>query len=224
VSARKAAVGRVEFRIFLATYVLSLVLQILTTGSYLEQGSSALTALTAIHAGVVATLFWFLLANSLISTQFVEDGTLSALLPYFLVGAAFFIATTYISLDTAFSFTSRFGPSVPPTALNSIPVFVLTSIWPGAAALLYFLFMIYIVFVILQELRPLLYYILAAVLFVLSQLDWFLLSQVICTRTSAKIDGSFIATILETAAVGTLFMAWLSITEEDWSDDVYYGN
>lgn len=32
-------------------------------------------------------------------------------------------------------------------------------------------------------------------------------------NTSARIDGRFIATILETAAVGTLFLGWRSITE-----------
>ena len=38
-------------------------------------------------------------------------------------------------------------------------------------------------------------------------------SQVICKGTKAKIDGSFIATILETASVAVLYLAWRSITE-----------
>ena len=74
------------------------------------------------------------------------------------------------------------------------------------------------------------FYILAATLFVLSQLDYFLLnkvrdnsqmvrcnsfrpSQVICKGANAKVDGSFVATILETAAVIVLYLAWRSITE-----------
>lgn len=40
--------------------------------------------------------------------------------------------------------------------------------------------MLYIVLGVLNEVRPVWYYILAAVLFVLSQLDYFLLSKVIC--------------------------------------------
>ena len=40
--------------------------------------------------------------------------------------------------------------------------------------------MLYIVLGILNEFRPVWYYILAAVLFVLSQLDYFLLNKVIC--------------------------------------------
>ena len=44
---------------------------------------------------------------------------------------AFFAATTYIALDVGFSFTSVFGPSNPLVDLNSISLFVLTSIWPA---------------------------------------------------------------------------------------------
>ena len=57
------------------------------------------------------------------------------------------------------------------------------------------------------------FYLLAAALFVLSQLDYFLLSRVICKGANRKIDGSFVATILETASVGVLYLAWRSITE-----------
>ena len=78
-SLRKAAVGRVEFRFFLILYLVTLPLQLLITGSFIEQGSTALTALTAIHAGFVAATFWSLLANAIVSTQVVEDGTLSSI-------------------------------------------------------------------------------------------------------------------------------------------------
>ena len=37
--------------------------------------------------------------------------------------------------------------------------------------------------------------------------------QVICKGTAAKIDGSFIATVFETASVVVLYLAWRSITE-----------
>ena len=72
--------GRVEFRIFLVLYFLTIPLQLLSTGSFLEQGSTALTAITAIHAGFVAATFWALLGNAIVSTQLVEDGTISSLL------------------------------------------------------------------------------------------------------------------------------------------------
>ncbi|KAI0777842.1 chitin synthase III catalytic subunit [Trametes elegans] len=219
---RRAAVGRVEFRIFLVLYLLTLPFQLIDTGAFLQQGSTALTAITAIHAGLVAATFWALVGNAIVSTQVVEDGTLSSLVPFNFFTLAFFVATTYISLDVGFTFTTVFGPSNPPADLHSTPLFVLTSIWPGAAAIIYFLIMTYVVLAMLNEVRPMWYYVLAAVLFVLSQLDFFLLSKVICRGASQKVDGSFVATVLETAAVTVLYFAWRSITEESWEDDMYY--
>jgi hypothetical protein len=98
--------------------------------------------------------------------------------------------------------------------------------------------MTYIVLGVLRERKPMNYYLGAAVLFVLAQLAWFLLGKVICrvsaiqsglcgssllivvfaccTRVqnaSSKVDGRFIATVLETIAVGSLFLGWRSITE-----------
>ena len=68
---------------FLGLYFLTLAFQIVTTGSFLEQGSIPLVVITAIHAGLVITLFWSLLANALVATQVVEDGTLSSLIVRF---------------------------------------------------------------------------------------------------------------------------------------------
>lgn len=51
--------------------------------------------------------------------------------PFSIFAAAFFIATTYISLDVGFTFTQVLGTSNPPQSINSIPLFVFTSIWPG---------------------------------------------------------------------------------------------
>jgi hypothetical protein len=82
-----------------------------------------------------------------------------------------------------------------------------------SAAFLYFVLMIWIVVRRLREQRPLVYYVLAGILFVLAQLAYFLLSRPICSGTNAKIDGSFLATALETATVIVLYLAWRNITE-----------
>ncbi|OBZ78471.1 Chitin synthase export chaperone [Grifola frondosa] len=212
-SRRKAAVGRVEMRAFLVLYLLTLPMQLISTGAFLEQGSTALTAITAVHAGLVAATFWTLVGTAIVSTQVVEDGTLASLIPYYFFTLVFFVVTGYIALDVGFTFSTVFGPSNPPEALHSIPLFVFTNIWPGAAALIYFAIMLYVVLGMLNEVRPMWYYVLAAVLFVLSQLDFYLLSKVICKGASQKIDGTFVATVLETAAVAVLYFAWRSITE-----------
>jgi len=214
---RKAAVGRIELLTFLILYFLILVFQLITTGSFLEQGSKPLVILTAIHAALVITLFWSLLANALVATQVVEDGSMSSLIPFSLVAAIAFGVTLYISLDIGLGITTLIGGvSKPPQALKSIPLFILTSIWPAATAVLYFGIMLFIVVKVLKETRPVWFYILAAALFVLSQLAWFLLSRVICEGSNSRVDGSFVATILETATVGVLYLAWKAITEDDW--------
>jgi hypothetical protein len=221
VTRRVAAVGRVELRFFLLFYLLSLPLQLISTGSLLKQSSTVLVVFTAIHLGVVAALFWTLLANAIVATQVVEDGTLSSLMPFSIVTIAIFIATTYISLDTGFGFSSTFK-SNPPADLKNTALFVLTSVWPLFCAAAYFAIMTYVVVVMLREGRPILYYALAGIFFVLSQLAYFLLSKVICKHTNAKIDGSFIATVLETCTVVVLVASWMSITEATWDDDPYY--
>ncbi|KAF8174957.1 chitin synthase III catalytic subunit [Pholiota molesta] len=214
---RKAAVGRVELRTFLTLYLFTLPLQLITTGSLLEQGSTPLIAITAIHAGAVVALFWALLANAIVATQVVEDGTLASLVPFYIFTLITLGVGIYISLDIALGVTQVIGGvSNPPEEIRSIALFVLTSVWPAVCAVAYLLIMTYIVLRVLNETRPMWYYILAATLFVLSQLAGFLLSRVICKGSNSKVDGSFVATLLETASVGVLYLAWKSITEGKW--------
>ncbi|OJA13364.1 hypothetical protein AZE42_04504 [Rhizopogon vesiculosus] len=263
---RKAAVGRVELRIFFCLYLLTLPFQLITTGSFLTQGSSALVVLTAIHAGLVATLFWTLLANSIVATQVVEDGTLSSIIVRSASIVSFhspkhtqpadgalhiailhilsrvlrrynlYILGRRIQLDKR----NRKIKSTPIPQQHTIvrahqylawsvsspiyPIrasFLLCSLVRISAALFYFGIMLYIVLGILNEIRPVWYYVISAILFVLSQLDYFLLSKIICKASSMKVDGSFIATVLETASVVALYFAWRGITEEDWDNDAY---
>jgi len=219
---RKAAVGRIELLAFLVVYLLTLPLQLITTGSFLEQGTSALVVFTALNAGAVAVLFWMLLGNAVVATQVVDDGTPSSLIPFYMFSTFFFAATTYISLDVAFTITSTFEPGDPKDSLHSVALFILTLIWPGAAALLYIILMVWIVAARLHERRPLIYYALAGILFILAQLAYFLLSRPICDGSNSKIDGSFIATALETATVVVLYLGWQGITEDYWVDNEYY--
>jgi hypothetical protein len=220
---RKAAVARIELRGFLVLYLLSLPFQLLTTGSVLAHDSLPLVVLSAIHAGIVAALFWMLLMNAVVATQIVEDGTLASLIPFYAIAFAFFAATTYISLDVALTISGAFGPSNPPLDLKSIPLFVLTSIWPPFAAVVWFLMMCYVVVVILREQRPLWFVAGAAILFAVAQVIYFLVNKLICHASSAKVDGSLIATVLETASVVMIYLAWRSITEDNW-DDMWHGH
>jgi len=223
VTRRKAAVGLVELRSFLALYLLSCIFQLLTTGSIFRQTSTVLVVLTAIHLGLVAALGWALLCNAFVSLQWVEDGTISSMVPFWVGTGAFFIATLYISLDIAFGWTHAFAPGNPPQALKNVPLFVLTTVWPGAAILIYTGIMVFVVLRILRERRPILYFLVAFALFAIAQVMYFEVSKYICKSSKAKVDGSLIATFFETASVFTLFLGWKSITEDTW-DEPWYGN
>jgi len=73
----------VEIRLFFAFYFVTLPLQLISTGSLLTQGSTPLVAISAIHAGAIAALFWALLGNAMVALQVVEDGSLSSLIVSF---------------------------------------------------------------------------------------------------------------------------------------------
>lgn len=221
VSRRRAAVGRVELRTFLLFYVLSLALQIVTTGAVLEQGGTPITVLTAIHAAIVALLFWFLFWNGVVATQIVEDGTLSSLIPFFIIGLLLFVGTLYVALDTGLGFTNAFKSS-PPADLKNIALFILTSIWPGAAIIFFFILMAYVITVVLRERKPLAYLALGFIAMAASQVVFMLANDPLCKASQRKVDGSFIATLLETVSVVLLVVTWSSVTEESWGEEGYY--
>ncbi|KAF7761592.1 hypothetical protein Agabi119p4_9584 [Agaricus bisporus var. burnettii] len=220
---RIAAVGRVEFRAFLVTYFVSLVFQLVTAGALLEQGTRAIGVLTAIHTGIVSAMFWTLLWYAITTTQILDDGGFGSLIVMHVGQLAFFVVTLYISLDTAFGFTSTFGTlSHPPDSLRSIPLFVLTSIWPAAAALGSFLVITYVVVRVLHERRPVYIYFAAAFAFIVAQV--FRLSPVgrsICQSSDMRVDASFIATFLETVSIVVMYYAWADMTKASWDEFSY---
>ena len=61
--------GRIEIRGLLLAYAATTLLQLITTGGFLEQGGVPLVVITALHAGMLAAFFWMLLANALVATQ-----------------------------------------------------------------------------------------------------------------------------------------------------------
>jgi len=217
---RRAAVGRIEITAMLYAYLVTILLQLITTGGFLEQGSISLVILTALHAAAVVVLFWTLLANGLVATQIVEDGTASSLIPFFGLGAILFLVTLYISIDTAFGLTSIFK-SNPPRDLRNIGLFLLLDLWPIICVTIYFGIMAYIITFVLREKKPLFYYGGALVLFIGSQLVYFLAGTPLCLATKHTFDGSFLATFLETLSVAVLFLGWRAITESEWEDQVF---
>jgi hypothetical protein len=105
-----------------------------------------------------------------------------------------FIAPTYIFLDTAFSVTSYFLTSA--SKLHNAWIFSFTVVWPLFCIVAYFVISLFVVIKILRERKPLVLFGLTALLFALSQGAYYALSETICRGSNAKVDGSFVATIV----------------------------
>lgn len=85
--------------------------------------------------------------------------------------------------------------------------------------------MAYIALCVLKEVKLVWYYTFSAVAFAFSQVVYFSLSKIICKNSKAKVDGSFLATLLETLSVNILYLAWdtsVSNADEDLDDDMQY--
>ncbi|KZP13311.1 hypothetical protein FIBSPDRAFT_960718 [Athelia psychrophila] len=130
--------------------------------------------------------------NGIVATQVGEDGSASSIIPFTAMAVAFLAATTYIAHHTTRH---------------------------AATTAIYLVHMAYIVLSALNEVRPMWFYVPSGVLFVLSQPDYFLLNKLICKGMNAKMDGSFVASICETAAVGVVYLARRSITKGSWHDE-----
>ncbi|WWC92120.1 uncharacterized protein L201_007074 [Kwoniella dendrophila CBS 6074] len=220
-SRRKAAVGRIELKFFLFLYGLHSAFQIITMSSLLQQGSTVLSVLSSIHIAIIATLFWVLLGNALIATQVVEDGTAAAIAPLSIFAILFFIPTLYISLDTSLGWTDAFNVNGDNVAqLKNTALFILTLIWPAVAVVLHTVLMLYITLGTLKETKPAVLYFGAFTLFAIGQIIFFLVSQPLCDSSNG-VNSAFLSTLLETASVVLIYLAWMNITEDDWGEEAY---
>ncbi|GAA6040084.1 hypothetical protein JCM8097_002022 [Rhodosporidiobolus ruineniae] len=214
---RSAAVGRLEITTFFIMYALVQGAQLADNSALLRAGSLEIVWVTAAHVGLLVGLFWVLVWVAFLSLQVVEDGTLFSLAPMFIIGTILTVGSGYIAADTGLQITNFFR-SDPPQSLHSVWLFVLTIIWPAAAAFIYFIVQTAVVVRVLREKKPLFTLLGAAFVFCLSQAAYYALSHKICTGTDARIDGSWIATLLETVTVGLIYYAWMCVTEDEWED------
>ncbi|POY70776.1 hypothetical protein BMF94_6187 [Rhodotorula taiwanensis] len=212
---RTAAVGRVEYTTLFVMYALVQGAQLADNSGLLRQGSLAISWVTAIHTGLLVGLFWNLVWAAFLSLQVVEDGTLFSLIPMFVIGIILTVGSGYIAADTALTITNYFR-SEPARSLHNNWLFVLTIIWPAAAAAVYFIIQAGVVVRILREKKPLFTLLGAAVAFIAAQAFYYALGHKICTGTNGKIDSSWIATLLETVSIGLIFAAWQFVTEDEW--------
>ena len=191
---------------------------------------------TGIHLGLVVATTWILLMNAVVGFQLMDDGTALSIGLILLSAAALFIGTGYIALETGFSWTSKFDPSLTDPNRN-IGLYVLYQLAPLVFLALFFLLETFLVLRVLGEVKPLrkwpgrgprcssyehqltfpaVYLVAAALLFAIGQIFQYVISTHLCSATDGRIDGAMFETLFTLLAVVTLWLFWSSITEDDW--------
>lgn len=172
--------------------------------------------------------------NGIVGFQVLDDGTPISLGLILLSGIAFFVGTGYIALDTAFSYTPTFVPSLSGPDNRNIALYVLYQLWPLICLAGFFLLETVLVLRVLGEKKPMrmwfsilinacvvltlksVYLMAAALLFAIGQIFQYVISTHICQGTHGKIDGALFETLFTLLSVVMIWVFWSSITEDDW--------
>jgi len=212
---KKAAVGRREMQFFLVGYIVIQICEIFTVGWFPLKGSVRI-AFSAVQIAAIVATVWILMINGAVGYQLIDDGTPLSIGLIFGSAAALFIGTGYIALDTGFSWTNFWKSTI--TAPNqAYALYTLYQLVPLVFLVIYFLLEAYLVLRVLSEVRPMLYLILAAVLFALGQIFQYVISRFICKGTHGAINGGMFETLFTLASVIVIWIFWNSITEDDWA-------
>ncbi|KAE9974995.1 hypothetical protein BLS_002832 [Venturia inaequalis] len=211
---KKAAVGRREMQLFLLGYIIIDICEIFTIGGF-PLDAAVRRGFSAAHIAAVVVTSWILLLNALVGFQFMEDGTAVSLGLMIASGAALFIGTGYIALDTGFSWTGYFDSTLEEPN-QAYALYTLYQIVPLLFLVAFFLLEAFLVLRILGERRPMLYLLGSAILFAIGQIFNYTISQYICNGTNGKINGGLFETLFTLLAVIMVWIFWSSITEDDW--------
>ncbi|KAK9896071.1 hypothetical protein P389DRAFT_74223 [Cystobasidium minutum MCA 4210] len=215
-SKRAAAVARWEIRTFFIVFSLQYLFQLLSTGSFIRQGSAGIVWVTAIQLGLVLVLFWTLAWAVFLQVQLIEDGTRASIIPYSIMSILLFIGFTYICLDTGFSISGYFDTT--PQTLHNTALYVFLFIFCGLFVLFSVVVGAWVSGMFLRERRPLFLYSASFLFFILSQAAMWALSQAVCRSSTSTIDGSFISTLCSIISVIFFYYAWKSVTEDTWDE------
>lgn len=187
---------------------------------------------TAVHLGAIVATLWVLMLNGIVGFQLLDDGTPLSLGLILVSAAALFIGTGYIALDTAFSYSGHFDPSMRGDNRN-VGLYVLYQLAPLVFLAAFFILETVLVLRVLGEKKPmrtfceryggydtnlvvLVYLLGAALLFAIGQIFQYVISTHICSGTNGKINGALFETLFTLLAVVMTWVFWSSITEDDW--------
>lgn len=211
---KPAAVGRREIQLFLLTFILTQICEILTVGMF-PLNSTVRIVFTSIHLGSILSCAWILMLNAIVGFQLWEDGTFPSLGALIVSTAILCLGTAYIALDTGIGLTGYFDSSLTSPNRN-IALYVLYLLLPWIFLSISFVLETILVLRILGEIRPMFYLATAAVLFIIGQLFNYVASIHICYASSGKINGALFKTFFTLLSVVMAWVFWSSITEDDW--------
>lgn len=212
---KAAAVGRREIQIFLLGFLIISLCDIFSVGGF-PINDDVRRGFSAAHIAAITATFWILFLNGLVGYQFLDDGTFMSLALVLISAAAFFVGTGYIALDTAFDWTGTFNESYGGDRHRNIALYVLYQLFPLICVFLFFVLESILVLRVLQERRPMLWLVGAAILFAIGQIFQYVISVHICRPTGGAINGNFFQALFNMLSVIMIWVFWSSITEDDW--------
>ncbi|CAL5872336.1 uncharacterized protein PFLUO_LOCUS6598 [Penicillium psychrofluorescens] len=211
---KHAAVGRREMQLFLLGFIIIEICEIFTVGG-IPLHDTVRKGFSAVHVAAIAATCWILLLNALVGFQLLDDGTPMSLSLICISAAVLFIGTGYIALDTGFNWTGHFEPSHFGDNRN-IGLYVLYQLFPLVCLVVFFVLEAILVLSVLGEFRPMIFLTAAGLLFAIGQVFQYVVSTYVCHGTHGKINGTLFETLFTLLSVGTLWVFWSSITEDDW--------
>ena len=164
---------------------------------------------------MIAASLWILMLNAVVGYQLIDDGTPLSLGLIIGSALAIFVGAGYIALDTGYSWTGHFDPSLSGENKN-IGLYVLYQLAPLVFLFVFFVLETVLVIRVLGERKPMIYLAAAALLFAIGQIFNYVASIHICNGTDGKIDGSLFQTLFTLLSVVMVWVFWSSITEDDW--------
>lgn len=199
---------------FLIGFLIVEICEIFTVGGFPLKENVRL-GFTAVHLGAIVATLWVLFLNGLVGYQLLDDGTPLSLGLILVSAIMIFIGTGYIALDTAFSWSGHFRPSLDAPNQN-YGLYVLYQLMPLVFMFFFFCLETVLVLRVLGERKPMLYLVAAALLFAIGQIFQYIVSTHICSGTNGKIDGALFETLFTLLSVVMIWIFWSSITEDDW--------
>jgi hypothetical protein len=144
--------GGREIQFFLLGYIIVEICEIFTVGGF-PLNENVRLGFTAVHLAAIAATMWILMLNGVVGYQLLDDGTAISLGAMLISAAMIFVGTGYIALDSAFSWTGHFDPSLEDPNRN-IGLYVLYQLLPLVCLFVFFVLETYLVLRVLGEKKP----------------------------------------------------------------------